>query len=108
MSDHSDLRGAPWMPVEACLRTGERSPLSYFVKPLADYFERSRREGCRKLARLMHAVSGTRTGRVRVGHQVEHLFARAGEFPVVATRCDRTDEGIVAGIRLAAVVVFAA
>ncbi len=44
MSDHSDLRGAPGMPVEAYLRTGERSPLSYFVKPLADHFERSRRE----------------------------------------------------------------
>ena len=32
------------MPVEAYLRTGERSPLSYFVKPLADYFEQSLRE----------------------------------------------------------------
>ncbi len=35
---------APGMPVEAYLRTGERSPLSYFVKPLTDYFERSLRE----------------------------------------------------------------
>lgn len=35
---------APGMPVEAYLRTGERSPLSYLVKPLADYFERALRE----------------------------------------------------------------
>lgn len=35
---------APGMPVEAYLRTGERSPLSYLVKPLIDYFERSLRE----------------------------------------------------------------
>ena len=48
MSGHqifSVRRGfAPGMSVEAYLRTGERSPFSYFVKPLADYFERSRRE----------------------------------------------------------------
>ncbi len=35
---------APGMPVEAYLRTGERSPLSYLVKPLADYFQGSMRE----------------------------------------------------------------
>lgn len=35
---------APGMPVEAYLRTGERSPLSYLVKPLTDYFKRSLRE----------------------------------------------------------------
>ena len=35
---------APGMPVEAYLRTDERSPLSYLVKPLTDYFERSHRE----------------------------------------------------------------
>ena len=35
---------APGMPVEAYLRTGERSPLSFLVKPLTDYFERSLRE----------------------------------------------------------------
>ena len=34
----------PGMPVEIHLRTGERSPLSYLVKPLADYFVRSLRE----------------------------------------------------------------
>ena len=35
---------APGMPVEVYLRTGERSPLSYLVKPLTDYFARSLRE----------------------------------------------------------------
>ena len=35
---------APGMPVEVYLRTGERSPLSYLVKPLTDYFSRSLRE----------------------------------------------------------------
>ena len=34
----------PGMPVEVHIRTGERSPLSYLVKPLADYFTRSLRE----------------------------------------------------------------
>ena len=34
----------PGMPAEVHLRTGERSPLSYAVKPLADYFSRSLRE----------------------------------------------------------------
>ena len=32
------------MPAEAHLRTGDRSPLSYLVKPLSDYFSRSLRE----------------------------------------------------------------
>lgn len=40
----SDLALAPGMPVEVHLRTGERSPLSYLVKPLTDYFARSLRE----------------------------------------------------------------
>ena len=35
----------PGMPVEAFIKTGERSPLSYFVKPMADYFTRAFREG---------------------------------------------------------------
>jgi len=39
-----DLALAPGMPVEAYLRTGERSPLSYLAKPLTDYFARSLRE----------------------------------------------------------------
>ena len=34
----------PGMPVEVHLQTGERSPFSYFVKPLGDYFFRSLRE----------------------------------------------------------------
>lgn len=39
-----DLALTPGMPVEVHLRTGERSPLSYLVKPLTDYFSRSLRE----------------------------------------------------------------
>ena len=35
----------PGMPVEAFLRTTERTPLSYLTKPLTDYFNRSLREG---------------------------------------------------------------
>lgn len=35
----------PGMPVEAFLRTGNRTPLSYLTKPLTDYFERAFREG---------------------------------------------------------------
>lgn len=34
----------PGMPVEAFIKTAERSPLSYLVKPLADYFNRAFRE----------------------------------------------------------------
>jgi HlyD family secretion protein len=40
-----DRRVLPGMPVEAYIRTEERSPLSFFVKPLADYFNRAFREG---------------------------------------------------------------
>ena len=39
-----DLALTPGMPVEVHVRTGERSPLSYLVKPLTDYFSRSMRE----------------------------------------------------------------
>ena len=35
----------PGMPVEAYLRTDDRTPLAYLVKPLADYFNRAFREG---------------------------------------------------------------
>ena len=35
----------PGMPVEAYLRTDDRTPLAYLVKPLADYFTRAFREG---------------------------------------------------------------
>lgn len=34
----------PGMPVEVFIQTGERSPLAYLVKPLADYFTRAFRE----------------------------------------------------------------
>ncbi|MEM7711115.1 MAG: HlyD family type I secretion periplasmic adaptor subunit, partial [Pseudomonadota bacterium] len=35
----------PGMPVEAYLRTEDRTPLGYLVKPLTDYFNRAFREG---------------------------------------------------------------
>ena len=35
---------SPGMPVEVVHRTGERTPFSYLVKPLADYFRRSLRD----------------------------------------------------------------
>ncbi|WP_151720651.1 HlyD family type I secretion periplasmic adaptor subunit [Gemmobacter serpentinus] len=34
----------PGMPVEAFIRTGDRSPMAYFVKPFMDYFNRAFRE----------------------------------------------------------------
>jgi HlyD family type I secretion membrane fusion protein len=34
----------PGMPVEAYIHTGERTPLAYLTKPLADYFNRAMRE----------------------------------------------------------------
>jgi len=40
----SALALTPGMPTEVHLRTGERSPLSYLVKPLSDYFSRALRE----------------------------------------------------------------
>lgn len=35
----------PGMPVEAFIRTANRTPIEYFVKPLSDYFNRAFREG---------------------------------------------------------------
>lgn len=35
----------PGRPVEAFIRTSDRSPLSYLVKPLTDYFAKAFREG---------------------------------------------------------------
>ena len=35
----------PGMPVEAFIRTSDRTPLAYLVKPLADYFAKAFREG---------------------------------------------------------------
>ena len=40
----SALALTPGMPVEVYLRTCERSPLGYLVKPLSDYFTRALRE----------------------------------------------------------------
>jgi HlyD family secretion protein len=40
----SDLSLLPGMPVEAFIRTEERSPISYLVRPFADYFYRAFRE----------------------------------------------------------------
>ncbi|MFI2767202.1 HlyD family type I secretion periplasmic adaptor subunit [Ruegeria faecimaris] len=37
-------RLVPGMPVEAMIRTDERSPFSYLIKPMADYFNRAFRE----------------------------------------------------------------
>ena len=34
----------PGMPVEAFIRTADRSPLTYLIKPVADYFNRAFRE----------------------------------------------------------------
>ena len=34
----------PGMPVEAFIRTDDRSPLTYLVKPMMDYFNRAFRE----------------------------------------------------------------
>jgi HlyD family secretion protein len=41
--DHVTLM--PGMPVESFIRTGDRSALSYFVKPMEDYFTRAFRDG---------------------------------------------------------------
>jgi HlyD family secretion protein len=40
----SGLTLIPGMPVEAFIRTGERTPLAYLVKPFTDYFTRAFRE----------------------------------------------------------------
>lgn len=39
-----DMRLVPGMPVEAFLRTDDRTPLAYLTKPLADYFAKAFRE----------------------------------------------------------------
>ena len=39
-----DVALLPGMPVEAFIKTGERTPLSYLAKPLTDYFNRAFRE----------------------------------------------------------------
>lgn len=40
----NDMTLIPGMPVEAFVRTAERSPLNYLIKPLADYFTKAFRE----------------------------------------------------------------
>ncbi|PIE10823.1 MAG: RTX toxin [Rhodobacterales bacterium] len=40
-----DMRLLPGMPVEAYMRTTDRTPLAYLSKPLADYFAKALREG---------------------------------------------------------------
>ncbi|MEM6388421.1 MAG: HlyD family type I secretion periplasmic adaptor subunit [Pseudomonadota bacterium] len=40
-----DAQILPGMPVEAFIRTQDRTPLAYFVEPLAAYFNRAFREG---------------------------------------------------------------
>jgi HlyD family secretion protein len=41
--DHVTL--VPGMPVESFIRTGDRTAMSYLVKPLTDYFSRAFRDG---------------------------------------------------------------
>ncbi|MDO5633004.1 MAG: HlyD family type I secretion periplasmic adaptor subunit [Paracoccus sp. (in: a-proteobacteria)] len=45
LSKLGSLSLIPGMPVEVFIQTGERSPISYLVKPLTDYFNRAFREG---------------------------------------------------------------
>lgn len=40
-----DMHLIPGMPVDAFIRTGDRTPLAYFMKPLSDYFAKAFREG---------------------------------------------------------------
>ncbi|MDP5084938.1 MAG: HlyD family type I secretion periplasmic adaptor subunit [Yoonia sp.] len=40
----ADVTLIPGMPVEAFVRTADRSPISYLIKPLADYFTKAFRE----------------------------------------------------------------
>ncbi len=75
MSGHqifSVRRGfAPGMSVEAYLRTGERSRLSYFVKTLADYFE------CMTPADI--PADATTTAEVEVGRSFSGTLETAGD-----------------------------
>ncbi|SFL64643.1 HlyD family type I secretion periplasmic adaptor subunit [Shimia aestuarii] len=41
----ADVSLIPGMPVDAYLRTADRTPLAYLIKPLTDYFSRAFREG---------------------------------------------------------------
>ena len=44
LADLEELELVPGMPVEAFILTGDRTPLSFLVKPLTDYVERAFRE----------------------------------------------------------------
>lgn len=44
LSKLEDQELLPGMPVEAFVKTGDRTPLSYLAKPLLDYFQRAFRE----------------------------------------------------------------
>jgi HlyD family secretion protein len=44
LQDMGDVAIVPGMPVEAFLRTADRSPLSYLLKPFTDYFRTAFRE----------------------------------------------------------------
>lgn len=44
MEKLGDLALVPGMPVEVYIQTGERTPMAYLLKPLADYFNRAFRE----------------------------------------------------------------
>ena len=39
-----DVELLPGMPVEAFIKTGDRTPLNYLLKPFTDYFNRAFRE----------------------------------------------------------------
>ncbi|WP_378941737.1 HlyD family type I secretion periplasmic adaptor subunit [Paracoccus sp. R86501] len=44
MEKLGDLALVPGMPVEVYIQTGDRTPMAYLLKPLADYFNRAFRE----------------------------------------------------------------
>ncbi|TVQ53320.1 MAG: HlyD family efflux transporter periplasmic adaptor subunit, partial [Rhodobacteraceae bacterium] len=44
LAELEDLTLVAGMPVEVFLQTGERTPISYLVRPFTDYFARSMRE----------------------------------------------------------------
>jgi HlyD family secretion protein len=44
LSELGDLTLVAGMPVDAFVQTGERSPMSYLIRPLTDFFARSMRE----------------------------------------------------------------
>jgi hypothetical protein len=53
-----ELKLVPGMPVEAFIQTGERTALSYFVKPLSDQLSRAWKEDYRTFV----AMDGVKVG----------------------------------------------